>query len=275
MARTSRSSGQEHRGQEPAEKRQDCGHLALGHHGHAGAEHGDDEHEREGGADLEEVVVGVAREERQVAETQTQTREPFRQIRHVAATVEPEAGPEQDDTGGEAEAQACARADQVVLDGELHGEGRGEEDGDHPDPRRPACADPLLEIETDGGRRGGHGLRRGRGCRRLHGGSLHGGFRDAPCGRKRGLGFRGGGGGHRRRNRLGRRRDMRLGRSRGVGDDRLPARLLLARLLLARLLLARLLLESPDAEEEIPNALFEGSDALRGRGLARTGFAVA
>jgi len=50
---------------------------------------------------------------------------------------------------------------------------------------------------------------------------------------------------------------------------------LLTRLLLARVLLARVLLESPDAEEEIPNAIFEGSNALRGSGLARTGFAVA
>jgi hypothetical protein len=55
----------------------------------------------------------------------------------------------------------------------------------------------------------------------------------------------------------------------------LLARVLLARVLLARALLARALLESPDAEEEIPNALFEGSDAFRGSGLARTGFAVA
>ncbi len=178
--------------------------------------------------------------ERKVAEAEAQAREPFRQVRHVAATVERESRGEEGYARRDAETEARARADQVVLDGPFHEEGGGEQDGDHADPRGPARTDPLLQVEP---RDRGRSRRRRLG---VDGGALNGLRGRAPRGRRQGL--------------VSRRREVH-----GGGNGRGFRRELNA---------GALLLQRPHAVEQVAHPLLEAGDALRGRRLARKRAAV-
>ena len=235
----------QHRCQESAQERQHRRHLALGDDGDACAQHGDDEHQAEGGAGREEAVVGVARVEREVAEAEPQSREPFREIRHVAAAVKRE--PRGQERIPDERPRPRRARGPIRLFSMDHFTKKEAAKRMAITPTQVVQRAPMRCSRSSlGAGRGGGGAAAWTAAPCTRGG------RRAPRGRRQGLVSR--------RNGLCRngRRRRGSGRSFRLGLDAVA-----------------LLLERPDAVEQVAHPLLEPCDALRRRRLARAGPAVA